>query len=155
MRDWLGTTPYQGLDIWSGGRCGFASFPSLVKGGQARSAGVVCSKMRSHLIDAREALRINRYCSSLNRPPQLSLREGIPALLRRGIGKAEPFLVALMSDQKTRSFARFETCVNGNELGGSHFRESEHLESLALAAYSFRRQPRQLLPRGQKVDGRA
>src|SRR5215475_8027871 len=37
------------------------------------------------LIDAREALLINLYCSSLNRPPQPSLREGIPALLRRGI----------------------------------------------------------------------
>src|SRR5215475_14058693 len=32
-----------------------------------------------------EELLINRYCSSLNRPPQPSLREGIPALLRRGM----------------------------------------------------------------------
>ena len=53
--------------------------PLLSKEGQARSAGVVCSKMHSHLIDAREALLINRYCSSLNRPPHPSLREGIPA----------------------------------------------------------------------------
>jgi hypothetical protein len=59
--------------------------PLLSKEGQARSAGVVCSEMRSHLIDAREALLINRYCSSLNRPPQPSLCEGIPALLRRGM----------------------------------------------------------------------
>src|SRR5215471_11766248 len=59
--------------------------PLLSKEGQARSAGVVCSKTRSYLIDAREALLINRYCSSLNRPPQPSLREGIPALLRRGM----------------------------------------------------------------------
>src|SRR5215467_5559817 len=59
--------------------------PLLSKEGQARSAGVVCSKSRSHVIDAREALLINRYCSTLNRPPQPSLREGIPALLRRGI----------------------------------------------------------------------
>ena len=35
--------------------------PLLSKEGQARSAGVVCSKMRSHLIDAREALLITRY----------------------------------------------------------------------------------------------
>src|SRR5262249_49591792 len=35
----------------------------------------------------REALLINRYCSSLNRPPQPSLREGIPALLRRGMAE--------------------------------------------------------------------
>jgi hypothetical protein len=28
----------------------------------------------------------NRYCSSLNRPPQPSPCEGIPALLRRGMG---------------------------------------------------------------------
>src|SRR5262249_44904865 len=35
--------------------------------------------------NAREALLINRYCSSLNRPPQPSLCEGIPALLRRGM----------------------------------------------------------------------
>src|SRR5215471_17951783 len=59
--------------------------PLLSKEGQARSAGVVCSKTRSYLIDAREALLINRYCSSLNRPPQPSLCEGIPALLRRGM----------------------------------------------------------------------
>jgi hypothetical protein len=51
-----------------------------------RSGGVVCSKSRSYLIDAREALHIKRYCSALNRPPQPSLREGIPALLRRGTG---------------------------------------------------------------------
>ena len=58
---------------------GLAATPLLSKEGQARSAGVVCSKTRSHLLDAREALLINRYCSSLNRPPQPSLREGIPA----------------------------------------------------------------------------
>jgi hypothetical protein len=68
-----------------GGFGGFEIIPLLSKEGQARSAGVVCSKMRSLLIDAREALLINRYCSPLNRPPQPSLREGIPALLRRGI----------------------------------------------------------------------
>jgi hypothetical protein len=50
-----------------------------------RSGGVVCSKPQSHLIDARAALLMNRYRSSLNRPPQPSLREGIPALLRRGM----------------------------------------------------------------------
>ena len=66
----------------------FCPIPLLSKEGQARSAGVVCSKMRSHLIDAREALHINRYCSALNRPPQPSLREGIPALLRRGMASA-------------------------------------------------------------------
>jgi hypothetical protein len=59
--------------------------PLLGKEGQARSAGVVCSKSRSHLIDAREAHRINRYCSALNRPPQPSLCGGIPALLRWGM----------------------------------------------------------------------
>ena len=59
--------------------------PLLSKEGQARSAGVVCSKSRSYLIDAREAFLINRYCSPLNRPPQPSLCEGIPALLRRGM----------------------------------------------------------------------
>src|SRR5215468_7790756 len=71
--------------------------PLLSKEGQARSAGVArsvspigrniknCSKSRSYLIDAREALLINRYCSPLNRPPQPSLCEGIPALLRRGM----------------------------------------------------------------------
>jgi hypothetical protein len=57
----------------------------LSKEGQPRSAGVVCSKLRSILIDAREAHLINRYCSPLNRPPQPLLRKGIPALLRRGI----------------------------------------------------------------------
>src|SRR5215467_13275897 len=64
--------------------------PLLSKEGQARSAGVVCSKTRSHLIDIREALLINRYCSPLNRPPQPSLREGIPALLRRGMVRSTP-----------------------------------------------------------------
>jgi len=64
--------------------------PLLSKEGKARSARVVCSQTRSDLIDAREALPVNRYCSSLNRPPQPSLREGIPALLRRGMGAA-PF----------------------------------------------------------------
>ena len=44
--------------------------PLLSKEGQARSAGVVCSKTRSDLIDAGEALLIDRYCSSLNRPPR-------------------------------------------------------------------------------------
>jgi hypothetical protein len=34
--------------------------------------GAVCSKTNS-------TAKINRYCSSLNRPPQPSLREGIPA----------------------------------------------------------------------------
>jgi hypothetical protein len=57
----------------------FDDNPLLSKEGQPRSGGVVCSKRRSDLIDAREALLINRYCSSLNRPPQPSLREGIPA----------------------------------------------------------------------------
>jgi hypothetical protein len=57
-----------------GGFGGFEIIPLLSKEGQARSAGVVCSKMRSLLIDAREALLINRYCSPLNRPPQPSLR---------------------------------------------------------------------------------
>jgi hypothetical protein len=61
--------------------------PLLSKEGQSRSAGVVCSKTRSHLIDVREALLINRYCSSVNRPPQPSLCEGIPALLRRGMAQ--------------------------------------------------------------------
>src|SRR5215467_11474956 len=65
----------------------FSDSPLLSKEGQPRSGGVVCSKMRSHLIDGREALLINRYCSTLNRPPQPSLREGIPALLRRGISR--------------------------------------------------------------------
>ena len=63
----------------------FGYSPLLSKEGRARSAGVVCSKPRSDLINAREALLINRYCSTLNRPPQPSLREGIPALLRRGV----------------------------------------------------------------------
>jgi hypothetical protein len=74
--------------VWcdvDGGRCGSASFPSLVRRGGREAPGVVCTKSRSILIDAREALLINRYCSTLNRPPQPSLREGIPALLRRGI----------------------------------------------------------------------
>jgi hypothetical protein len=66
-------------------RCGSAPFPSLVRRGGREAPGVVCSKPRSHLIDSREALLINRYCSTLNRPPQPSLREGIPALLRRGM----------------------------------------------------------------------
>ena len=78
------------MRVWHnihGSRPWLGANPLLSKEGQARSAGVVCSKMRSHLIDAREALLINRYCSSLNRPPQPSLREGIPALLRRGMGR--------------------------------------------------------------------
>jgi hypothetical protein len=66
----------------------FSPIPLLSKEGQARSDGVVCSKSRSLLMDVREALLINRYCSSLNRPPQPSLREGIPALLRRGIAES-------------------------------------------------------------------
>jgi hypothetical protein len=52
----------------------FRSIPLLSKEGQARSAEVVCSETRSHLIDAREALLINRYCSSLNRPPPFASR---------------------------------------------------------------------------------
>jgi hypothetical protein len=36
--------------VWFGGS------PLLSKEGQPRSGGVVCSKSRSHLIDAREAL---------------------------------------------------------------------------------------------------
>jgi hypothetical protein len=48
---------------------GLTVFPSLVRR-EPRSGGVVCSKSRSYLIDAREALLINRYCSSLNRPSQ-------------------------------------------------------------------------------------
>src|SRR5215467_1294242 len=47
----------------------FSDSPLLSKEGQPRSGGVVCSKMRSHLIDTREALHINRYFR-LNRPPQ-------------------------------------------------------------------------------------
>jgi hypothetical protein len=35
--------------------------PLLSKEGMPRSGGVVCSKLRSHLINAREALLINRY----------------------------------------------------------------------------------------------
>jgi hypothetical protein len=34
--------------------------------GEPRSGGVVCSKLRSVRIDAREALLINRYCSPFN-----------------------------------------------------------------------------------------
>jgi hypothetical protein len=59
--------------------------PLLSKEGRRAAAGF-CSKSRARLlIDAREAFLINRYCSPLNRPPQPSLREGIPALLRRGM----------------------------------------------------------------------
>jgi hypothetical protein len=87
------------------------------KEGQARSAGVVCSKTRSHLIDARVALLINRYCSSLNRPPQPSLCEVIPALLRRGMAltllgtkdsqeSVAPTVLILSSARKPRAFAR-------------------------------------------------
>ena len=60
--------------------------PLLSKEGEPRSGGVVCSKLRSDLINAREALLINRYRSSLNRPPQPSLREGIPRLTKAGNG---------------------------------------------------------------------
>jgi hypothetical protein len=76
----------------------FGYSPLLSKEGRARSAGVArsvspigrnikdCSKSREAApYNAREALLINRYCSPLNRPPQPSLREGIPALLRRGM----------------------------------------------------------------------
>src|SRR5215468_3992053 len=76
------------MGVWrdvDSGRCDSAPFPSLVRRGGREAPGVVCSKSRSHLMDAREALLINRYCSTLNRPPQPSLREGIPALLRRGM----------------------------------------------------------------------
>jgi hypothetical protein len=54
------------VGVWpnvDGSRCGSAPFPSLSKEGQARSAGVVCSKTRSHLMDARGALLINRCAS--------------------------------------------------------------------------------------------
>jgi hypothetical protein len=51
----------------------------LSKEGKARSAGVVCSKSRSHLKLPAKRSFINRYYSSLIRPPQPSLREGIPA----------------------------------------------------------------------------
>src|SRR6476469_8405794 len=74
------------LQLGAGTNIAANANPLLSKEGQARSAGVVCSKLRSHLIDVREALIINRYCSPLNRPPQPSLREGIPALLRRAMG---------------------------------------------------------------------
>jgi hypothetical protein len=67
------------------------NLPLLSKEGKARSVSPTgrninnCSKSRSHLKDAREPLLINRYCSTLNRPPQPLLCEGIPALLRRGM----------------------------------------------------------------------
>jgi hypothetical protein len=43
----------------------FGNSPLLSKEGQPRSGGVVCSKRRSHLIDVREALLVNPYCSPL------------------------------------------------------------------------------------------
>jgi hypothetical protein len=57
-------------------------------GNSLKLGGVVCSKTRSHLTDARKAILINRYCSSLNnylmfRPIGLTLRAA-PAVATRG-----------------------------------------------------------------------
>jgi hypothetical protein len=51
--------------------------PKLGGAGGQRRGGLF--KDAKHPYRAREALLINRYCSSLNRPPQPSLCEGIPA----------------------------------------------------------------------------
>jgi hypothetical protein len=45
----------------------------------ADSGWSVQNSAKRLLIDARDAHLINRHCSSLNGPPQPSLREGIPA----------------------------------------------------------------------------
>jgi hypothetical protein len=61
-------------------------FPALVRRGASREAKAGRSvQRRKYRIDACKVLLINRYCSPLNRPPQSSLREAIPALLRRGM----------------------------------------------------------------------
>ena len=58
----------------------FNDIPLLSKEGSRAAAGwSVQSTAKRLLINAREALLINRYWSSLNRPPQPSQREGIPA----------------------------------------------------------------------------
>jgi len=48
---------------------------------------------QQHLVEIRSALRADIYKEplrgTLNRPPQPSLREGIPALLRRGMGSVD------------------------------------------------------------------
>jgi hypothetical protein len=80
--------PYTGVRNYSEVFERALRIPILSKEGKARSARVVCSKSRSHVIHAREALLIDRYCSSLNRylmfrPIGLTLRAA-PALAARG-----------------------------------------------------------------------
>ena len=68
------------------GRCGSAPFPSLVRRGGRAAPGVVCSKSRSHLTDvAKRSLLIGTFVFEQTAPA--SLRDGIPALLRRGMGR--------------------------------------------------------------------
>ena len=55
------TTSHACLARYSLEQMCFGAIPLLSKEGQPRSGGVVCSKSRSNLIDAREALLINRY----------------------------------------------------------------------------------------------
>ena len=86
--EWTGSrkvAPRKGLNLvdamytWFGCNALTHSPPKLGGVPSRSEGGAVCSKTRSDLMDFREALLINRYCSSLNRPPQPSLREGIPA----------------------------------------------------------------------------
>ena len=52
-----------------------------------------CSKTHSHLVDARETLLINRYCSSLNRPPRLRFAKA-PRLTQAGNSQSTLYLNA-------------------------------------------------------------
>ena len=69
----VGTTSDKGFENLDAHQVWFRLIPLLSKEGNLRpkaQTGVICSKTK---------VPINRYCSSLNRPPQPSLREGIPA----------------------------------------------------------------------------
>src|SRR5262249_563542 len=77
------------LTVWTklmAGRLFFAFIPLLTKEGQRRSAGVVCSELRSHLIDIREALLINRCASRISMRSALraDFEQTAPALATPG-----------------------------------------------------------------------
>src|SRR5689334_1022902 len=64
-----------------GSRFGMARFPSLARRGRREAPGWSVERCAATLQMPAKRSFINRYCSSLNRPPQPSLRDGIPALL--------------------------------------------------------------------------
>ncbi len=88
MAPCIGLNVVDGMETWDQSPPELGGVPSRSEG------GAVCSKTRSDLMDFREALNINRCASRISertlrdfeQTAPASLREGIPALLRRGLG---------------------------------------------------------------------